>query len=199
MDRQTRDQRLETGDWRPQANKGAYYCAFLVGLMILAFGMPAGNTAVTVSNSTIKTAAAVVKKAVTGLQNTAALVGSEGVRNVSESKAMTTAPQATTVGEVPILRTMEKVKGEVTGIGSSTISVLYDSRGNGSEFEMVSPLSKGMKFEGYQKLQDIQMGDRVEIDYEKTVQYPKAPNERISSVTKVIRLIQKASKEEAPQ
>ena len=100
--------------------------------------------------------------------------------------------------EHPIIRTMEHASGEVTGIDSEHLSVLY-KRTEDAEYEMNIPLDAKVKLDHYKNLSEIKVGDKVTLDYEKVVQDPKLPNERRSMTVKKIAFIKRPSQNKALQ
>jgi hypothetical protein len=91
-----------------------------------------------------------------------------------------------------IVKTMASKSGTVTGISASSISVLYEQAGD-SEFEIQLPLDRKVQLDHYKSKSDIQMGDLVELQYEKVVENPKKPNEKISMTVKKIRFVKRPS------
>lgn len=98
--------------------------------------------------------------------------------------------------EIPVIRTLEKVHGEVTWVDSKHISVLYETKGN-AEYEMFLPFDENTQLTFYKNFSDIQKGDQVELEYEKAVESPGTPEERTSMMVKAVRFIKRPSQNKA--
>ncbi len=108
------------------------------------------------------------------------------------------AASAMLVDEIPTVKTLETVKGEVTALGTSEIGLLY-RRTETAEYEKRIPLAAKMKFINFKSLKDLGLNDEIEIEYEKTVQYPNEANEKRFMAVKSITLVKKYKPEEAPK
>lgn len=98
--------------------------------------------------------------------------------------------------ELPVIRTLEKVRGEVTWVDSKHISVLYETKGN-AEYEMFLPFDENAKLTRYKNFSDIQRGDQVELEYEKAVESSGTSEERTSMTVKVVRFLKRPSQDKA--
>lgn len=114
---------------------------------------------------------------------------SEKSQRVSESKLVKDEKEE--LIEIPIIRTIEKVSGEVTSIEPSSLSVLYETTAD-AEYEMMIPLTEGYKLVGYKKVSDIKLRDVVDIEYEKVVENPDTDNMRISKNIKFVTFVKHA-------
>jgi hypothetical protein len=92
--------------------------------------------------------------------------------------------------EPVVVRTMEKVNGDISGISSRYINLLYEQRDD-QEFEMYLPLDEKVELSQYKTLSDVQVGDRVELTYEKMVTAPDTPEERVTMMVKKVRFIKR--------
>lgn len=101
-----------------------------------------------------------------------------------------------TEGELVIERTMEKTNGSVLRVDGSSIVVMYDQKAD-AEYEIVIPFDEKMKLDGYLTKSDIQVGDIVDMDYEKTVESPGQAGERTTMKVKKIRFIKRPSQNTA--
>ena len=90
--------------------------------------------------------------------------------------------------------TMEKVNGEVTGISTGAIAILYEQKGD-SEFEIQLPIAQDVALDHYKGKSDIKKGDIVDLHYEKVVEAPGEPRERISMTAKKIRFVKRPNKD----
>lgn len=97
--------------------------------------------------------------------------------------------------EREIIRTMESVSGEISGLNSSFINLVYERSGS-EEFEMYLPLDQRVKLDHYKRFSDVLVGDRVELQYEKAVEAPGTPEERITMTVKRIRFVKRPKQNE---
>lgn len=97
--------------------------------------------------------------------------------------------------EPPIVRTLESASGEVTGISGKFINLLY-SRTDDAEFEMYLPMDERVELEHYRNLSDVKPGDQVELQFEKVVEAPGLPEERMTRTVKKIRFVKRARQDE---
>jgi|GEM_PF-4225655 len=171
----------------------------------------------TVKAAAAKGVGAVAAKVVQNVQKTLSSKGGAKTSSTSQGttvgvKGETVAPQtapvasqkalssrepasAMLVDQIPTVKTLETVKGEVTSLGTNEIGVLY-KRTETAEYEKQIPLGAKIKFVGFKSLKDISLNDEIEIDYEKKVQYPKEPNEKRYMTAKTITLVKKYKPEE---
>lgn len=99
-------------------------------------------------------------------------------------------------GELVIERTMEKTNGSVARVDGSSIVVMYNQTAN-AEYEIMLPFDEKLKLDGYRSKADIQAGDIVDMDYEKTVEMPGEEGERRTMKVKKIRFIKRPSQNTA--
>ena len=89
-----------------------------------------------------------------------------------------------------VVRTMERAKGQVTWIEGRTLNLLYDQQDD-AEFEMLLPVDEKVQLLHYKKFSEIQRGDEVELEYEKVIEAPKTPEEKMTKTVKKIRFVRR--------
>lgn len=94
--------------------------------------------------------------------------------------------------EPEVIRMKEHVNGEVVSVDSKMISVLY-KRTTDAEYETLIPLDQKMKLNGYKQASGIKVGDIVNLEYEKTIESPKTPEERMTKIVKLISFVKRPS------
>lgn len=92
--------------------------------------------------------------------------------------------------EPEVIRTLEHSSGQVTGIDAQSIDLLY-ARTEDAEYEMHLPVDAKVELKHYKAFSDIQRGDEVELQYEKVVETPNTPTERMTMTVKTIRFIKR--------
>jgi len=89
-----------------------------------------------------------------------------------------------------VVRTMERAKGQVTWIEGRTLNLLYDQQDD-AEFEMLLPVDEKVQLLHYKKFSEIQRGDEVELEYEKVIEAPNTPEEKMTKSVKKIRFVRR--------
>ena len=119
-----------------------------------------------------------------------ALVACVGLAGGNLSAELT----ATGAAEPVKVKTLERTEGTVSYVSSSHISVVYKQTEN-AEYELYPPIDPEVELEYVHDIADLKSGDRVKMEYEKVVESPGKPEERITMTVKKIRLVKKAPKE----
>lgn len=88
---------------------------------------------------------------------------------------------------------MKEVQGEVTWIRKDRIAIVFArNEEQGTEEEILLPIDAGVKLEQKQKLQQIEVGDTVAIQFEEVTEEGRQEG-RMTRKAKVVRFIRKGA------
>ncbi|MEA3437057.1 MAG: hypothetical protein U9R43_11370 [Thermodesulfobacteriota bacterium] len=91
------------------------------------------------------------------------------------------------------------VSGEISSISENFISVVYENdKEKGIEYEMLVPIDKDVKIEHKASLSELNIGDRVSIQYEDATVEDSDKRQMLKREAKIVRFIRSAVKKPEP-
>ena len=91
-------------------------------------------------------------------------------------------------------REIKEVSGIVSAINEDFIAIVYDrDDAKGLEYEMALPIDEGMQLIHKRNLEQIKVGDKVEVQYEQLTEQ-KGDKQKVERKAKVIRFIKPGEK-----